>query len=169
MEISHLMEKLMLILQVIVVVLVLVVLGNSATSTKLKTTRNISLTGAVSGNANFDGSGDITIPVTQSNIAVITGTVTINSSGLGNKSVTFPAGFNKDNCIVISQMYKSSSAGFANYCSGYLGLTGGSINDMLVSLGKTDGTDNNKIYIEVTADEFLATLTVDYKIVLMKI
>lgn len=35
--------------------------GNSATADKLKTARNIKLQGAVSGNANFDGSKDIVI------------------------------------------------------------------------------------------------------------
>mgnify|MGYP006956031235 CR=1 FL=1 len=35
--------------------------GNSATATKLATARNIAISGAVSGNANFDGSSNITI------------------------------------------------------------------------------------------------------------
>lgn len=35
--------------------------GNSATADKLKTARNIKLQGAISGNANFDGSNDVTI------------------------------------------------------------------------------------------------------------
>ena len=35
--------------------------GNAATATKLATARNIALTGAVTGNANFDGSGNISI------------------------------------------------------------------------------------------------------------
>ena len=35
--------------------------GNAATATKLKTARNIALTGTITGNANFDGSGNISI------------------------------------------------------------------------------------------------------------
>ena len=37
------------------------IIGNAATATKLQTARNIALSGAVSGNADFDGSGNITI------------------------------------------------------------------------------------------------------------
>ncbi|ENR2981242.1 hypothetical protein ACEVBE_001543, partial [Acinetobacter nosocomialis] len=41
--------------------------GNAATATRLQTARNIALTGAVSGSANFDGSGNITIVTTANN------------------------------------------------------------------------------------------------------
>jgi len=41
--------------------------GNASTSTKLETARNIAITGAVSGSANFDGSGNITITTTANN------------------------------------------------------------------------------------------------------
>ena len=39
--------------------------GNAATATKLATARNIALTGAVTGNANFDGSGNLSIATTK--------------------------------------------------------------------------------------------------------
>lgn len=45
--------------------------GNSATSTKLQTARKITLSGAVSGNATFDGSSDVTISVVSSDIDVL--------------------------------------------------------------------------------------------------
>lgn len=41
--------------------------GNAATATRLQTARNIGLTGAVSGSANFDGSGNITIYTISNN------------------------------------------------------------------------------------------------------
>ncbi|HDL2224369.1 TPA: phage tail protein [Acinetobacter baumannii] len=41
--------------------------GNAATATKLQIARNIGLTGAVSGSANFDGAGNITINTTSNN------------------------------------------------------------------------------------------------------
>lgn len=56
-----------MVLLVVVLVMQLVllsVLGNSATATKLQTARNIKLDGAVTGNANFDGSGNATINTT---------------------------------------------------------------------------------------------------------
>ena len=45
--------------------------GNSDTATKLKTARNIGLSGAVTGNANFDGSANITINTKIGNIPTI--------------------------------------------------------------------------------------------------
>lgn len=38
--------------------------GNAATADKLKTARTITLTGAVTGNGSFDGSGDVSIATT---------------------------------------------------------------------------------------------------------
>lgn len=45
--------------------------GNAATATKLKTARKISVSGAVSGNATFDGASDVTINVVSSDIDVL--------------------------------------------------------------------------------------------------
>lgn len=42
--------------------------GNAGTATKLATARNIAIAGAVSGNANFDGSANISISTTLANI-----------------------------------------------------------------------------------------------------
>lgn len=56
--------------------------GNAPTATKLQTARNIKLTGAVSGNTNFDGSGNIEIPT---NVTVSTITKTLAN---GNTSLT---------------------------------------------------------------------------------
>ena len=51
--------------------------GNSATATKLQTARTISLTGAVTGSASFDGSGDVSIDSTSEVQKIsITGDVT---------------------------------------------------------------------------------------------
>ena len=45
--------------------------GNAATATKLQTARTIAISGAVSGNATFDGASDVTINVVSSDIDVI--------------------------------------------------------------------------------------------------
>lgn len=71
------------------------------TSNRLKTARKISITGAVSGSANFDGSSNININTSQSNIAVITGNISL-SNGTGDVTVNYPEGFNYSNCAVIS-------------------------------------------------------------------
>lgn len=58
--------------------------GNSATATKLATKRNLKLTKAVSGNADFDGSGNIEIAVeltkTKSTVSKTTNSTKINGT-----------------------------------------------------------------------------------------
>jgi hypothetical protein len=50
--------------------------GNADTASALETARNIAISGPVNGNADFDGSADITINVTQANDSVTLGTHT---------------------------------------------------------------------------------------------
>ena len=82
--------KVMLILLVVV----LVMLG---TATKLQTARNIKLQGAVSGKANFDGSENVIINTTQTNITVLKGQLVE-----GEANINYPSGYTKDNCVIIS-------------------------------------------------------------------
>ena len=75
------------------------------TANKLKSARQIALTGAVSGSTNFDGSGNVTITTKQANIAVITGSTTTTSDSLtATTKVNYPNGYNVNNCVVISIM-----------------------------------------------------------------
>ena len=82
--------------------------GNSATATKLATARNIKLQGAVSGNTNFDGSGNVVINTIQDNILIIIGTIEMpeaNSEVITGKiEIKYPNGLTKDNCMIISLM-----------------------------------------------------------------
>lgn len=75
------------------------------TTTKWGTSRNIALTGAVSGSANVDGSGNVTITTTQANIAVITG----NLDSTGHAEINYPTGFNKDNSVVLFAGFHGTS------------------------------------------------------------
>lgn len=92
------------------------------TANKLKSARQIALTGAVSGSTNFDGSGNVSITTKQANIAVITGQMTVNANsasgiqnntvGLTNTSINYPQGYTWKNCVVIAtglinQLYES--------------------------------------------------------------
>lgn len=70
------------------------------TATRLQNARTISLSGAVSGSTSFNGSGNVTITTTQANIAVLTGTLEIG----GTKSLPYPDGYNKNNCIPLPIM-----------------------------------------------------------------
>lgn len=75
--------------------LVLVVHGNSATASKLQTARNIAIGGAVKGSANFDGSGNVTITVTQNNTFVLSGSKAIKAETGENISINYPSRSNK--------------------------------------------------------------------------
>ena len=60
--------------------------GNAATATKLKTARNIALTGTITGNANFDGSGNISIATSVNSVPAsgswFKGIPTVTSAGV---------------------------------------------------------------------------------------
>lgn len=155
--------------------IVVVILG---TATKLKTSRNIALSGAVKGNANFDGSGNVTINTTQDNIAVITGSMTLEAnsqSNLGSNSeqqtnlkINFPTGFNKDNCVCLafgmkSYAEKNYSYGIGNTSSNRA-VTGSFYRHCV--LGASD--DNTKISLQVW-QMGTSKVTAYYKLVLMKI
>lgn len=75
--------------------------GNSDTATKLQTTRNIIINGAVKGSASFDGSKDITIKATQENIAVVAGNITL-SNGTGEVELSYPSSYNANNTVLLS-------------------------------------------------------------------
>lgn len=68
---------------------------------KLKTPRQISVSGAVSGSASFDGSGNVNIVTTQANIAVLTGSLTKNGKQI-TATMNYPNGYNKNNCVILS-------------------------------------------------------------------
>lgn len=63
--------------------------ANAASASKLKTARTIELSGAVTGTAtSFDGSGNITIPVTSVDASKVTGTLSINTTGNASTATT---------------------------------------------------------------------------------
>lgn len=82
------------------------------TATKLQTPRKIEVSGAVTGNANFDGSNNVTIVTKQTNVAVIEGTVQLAANSSDNlsqnkalittKEINYPQGFTANNSVVIS-------------------------------------------------------------------
>lgn len=83
---------------------------HAITADKLKTARKIKLTGAVTGEASFDGSRDVTISTTQDNIAVVEGSQvlkdapadTLQTHSTTTFRVNLPSGFTHHNCFVIS-------------------------------------------------------------------
>lgn len=152
--------------------------GNSNTATKLKTARNIKLQGAVSGSANFDGSNNVTINTVQNNVCVIEGQIELKANEQENLTtdktkqtlweISFPSGYNKDNCVCIAFGTKSSTG--KNYAYGMSDARStaqirGTIFKSVV-LGAT--SDNTKISCEAWNFSTEKT-TIYYKIVLMKI
>lgn len=146
------------------------------TATKLKTARNIKLQGAVSGNANFDGSANITINTTQTNIAVLDGSISLTANTTDNASnnkmqqtqwsIDYPAGFTKDNSILLcfgGRFYTTKGYAFGDVSgSGFptVAMTNGEIPKGV--------TLDNKINCE--AYNFMTSArTFYYKIVLMKV
>lgn len=80
------------------------------TTSKWGTSRNIALSGAVSGSASVDGSGNVTITTTQANIVKIEAQVTTDGPG-GNLNkfidVNYPTGFSMSNSVIISLMARN--------------------------------------------------------------
>lgn len=154
--------------------------GNSATATsasKLATARNIKIQGAVSGNTNFDGSGNVTINTTQSNIAVLTGTVNL-SAGEGPENASFntfdlnfPTGFTKDNCVCLSIGIKISpydDTGYSYEAIDHNDPRSWARNAQFrnVLLGRRE--DPSKILLTIV-NPMTSVKTAYYKLVLMKV
>lgn len=90
--------------------------ANAISASKLQNSRNISLSGAVSGSASFDGSGNVNINTNQSNIAILNSTnVFKNGNGVYIANFSFPEGFTRENCVPIA-------VGFYNYGWDYYGV-----------------------------------------------
>lgn len=147
------------------------------TATKLQTARKITLSGAISGNADFDGSKNITINTTQANIAKIEGKIPASNTAIMQQTdISYPEGFNRDNCIVLTAMLsmdKDSEEfkewGYGNvfnsgsYVRGALPLSVGLSQDhIMISFKNILISESGINEIEFTTDFY-------YKIVLMKV
>ena len=147
-------------------------IGNSATASKLQTARNISLSGAVSGNVNFDGSNNVEIETEQSNIAILSGTIETppkdSESLTGDVEIDYPNGFTKDNCIIVSLMLHGSFTKSKDYWT--LSTLG---NDALtILLGNNGSATLKPEKIRIFANKLAANIesqTISYKLTLMKV
>ena len=165
----------------VIFLVILVLMHGSAT--KLKAVRNIKLQGGVAGNANFDGSANIIINTTQTNIKVLTGSLELNANTSSNASeghctftekvVNYPEGFTKDNCIVVNYSRRSvrcDGYGWNNYPNS-IDILEGTL-PMTVALysdnSSLDSTYRSKIRIRV-GNLSTNTQTITYMIILMKI
>lgn len=155
------------------------VLGNSATATKLATARTINVTGAVSGSGSFDGSANVEIVTSQANIAVLSGTITVESgSAYGLKeNISYPSGYTKNNCVPIAvAVNKSSSNNLSfGFCARSSDWTGGAgLNKVILSSTGINLYTNNASQDLIMGDSvgtagYSSATTLNYIIVLMKI
>lgn len=177
--------------------LVVVVAGNAGTATKLKNARKINgtnfdgsedittskwgnerkltLSGAVSGSANIDGSGDVVINTIQNNIAILTGSLTVTkSSDPGNsynqtvKNINYPSGFNKDNSVVIAfgSTRNTETKGYSYDASVNIAFTSPALNTGNIPREVQLNNANIKLcFYSLSSDD----LIINYKIILLKV
>lgn len=148
------------------------------TTTKLATKRKISLIGVVSGNVDFDGSGDVVITTKQDNIAIISGDITnVVGNCLAEKTIAYPEGYNQNNAIVLSVMLELDNS-VTIWSFGETFDSGSNVTASIskrVSLRSTDITLAIRQIHMLTNDGNVTTIdnlpagTWHYKIVLMKI
>lgn len=146
------------------------------TATRLQNARTISLSGAVSGSASFNGSGNVTITTTQANIAVLTGTL-VHDGVTQDTDISYPSGFNNTNSVVIS----SEGQYGRNYVNHSYGSTFDSVSYVRGGVQLNVSLLSNKIIIRASNVMLTETgdgltginraITVDmkYRIVLLKI
>lgn len=128
------------------------------TTTKWGTSRNIALTGAVTGNANVDGSGNVTIATTQANIAVLTSNLTGVSR---TKELSYPSGYNMNNCVVVAILCKWDNTEY------YTTPTNQTINSQIIPAESVE-LNSNKVVFK-SEYSYLNSVGVSFKIVLMKV
>lgn len=93
----------------------------------------------------------------KTNISVLTGNISINNKTSGQEEINFPSGFNKDNCVVISQMITNVGSAF---------LSSGAIASDIAIAPKVSFGDTIKVSL---FSRTAITGTFDYKIALLKV
>ena len=136
------------------------------TATKLKSARNIIIKGAVSGTASFDGSKNVELNTIFSGVSVITGNFTMTAQNDYTKDISYPEGYNKNNCVVIAfgiSIQNDTNAKGYNYF-GFFENSSDLLNN---GLKRSVNLRNSDIHIIVNKTG--GTGTYSYKIALLKI
>lgn len=110
--------------------------GNASTTTKLQTARNIALSGHVTGSANFDGSGNITIATTDNTITTITKSLKVTTAWMD----TGIRGSNLSTGTYAVQLYVNGSGQGGQWTEYYSGI-------MSWYNGTTSSADSDEIFL----------------------
>lgn len=151
--------------------------SGNITTAKWGTARTIGVSGAVSGSASIDGSGNVTITTTQANIAVLTGQFTGSGTTTTTKDISFPSGYNNTNCVILSAMLQNNANAQGSWG------TGTTLDSSSVVSGAFPAAitiNNSGIHINIkqigiinneypTIGTLTTTTKINYKIVLLKI
>lgn len=106
--------------------------------------------------------------VAQDNIAYINTSFDIEPSDTYHtENINLPTGFTKDNCVILSTMIKSGNSTVWQTPDGYGYDTQVGTPKFYVTLGGLAGSDHIKVEYDIGTHS--STLTVNMKIVLMKI
>lgn len=124
--------------------------------------------GAVSGNTNFDGSGDVTINTLQSNISEITGSITINASSVNSVQISYPAGYTKDNSILLACGLMLNNDPYSKGYN-YYGIFSDASDLLDYAYRRRVNLKSSNILLVVYNPITDNSITVNYKLVLMKI
>lgn len=141
------------------------------TTSKWGTARTIGVSGAVSGSASVDGSGNVTISTTQANIAVVTTSITTPAAGSEtttvNTDVNYPSGFTMANSVIIS--LQARNTGLTEEQWSTVGDTGSSLEMQrgCYGLSASQRSGNIRVWISKLAVQE-ASKTVQIRIMLMK-
>lgn len=138
------------------------------TTSKWGTARTLTLSGAVSGSTSVDGSGNVTISTTQANISTLTGNVTINASSSKTTEISYPSGYTKDNSILLACGLKLNNDPYSKGYNFY-GIFSDSSDLLDYAFRRRVNLASNKVLLFIQNPMTDSAVTINYKIVLMKI
>ena len=108
--------------------------------------------------------------VQNSNIAVITGTLTVDNNHSAEDTISYPTGFTVSNTYVISAIFGLTGSGITTYFAPMPYVSVGGSDGSYTVFGKTEYTlTDSDIYITLFDYNVPENTTYDYKLVLMKI
>ena len=119
--------------------------GNASSATNLATARNIGLSGVTATAQSFDGTADITIPITEVPATLLTGTASISTTG---NAATATKAIQDGNGHVITSTYFPSGGGTL---TGNITLSGSGTGKGIY--GKPSGTDAWRLVGGATAND----------------